>query len=83
MSVVKEKYGNLKDGREVSLFTITNNNGIKAVITDFGATLVKLFVPNKDGVVKVKQSLQYLIFFLASNIAPASLSTLSSGMFII
>ena len=52
MSVVKEKYGNLKDGREVSLFTITNNNGIKAVITDFGATLVKLFVPNKDGVVK-------------------------------
>ena len=49
MSVVKTSFGILKDGREASLYTIEHANGIKAVVTDFGAILVSLFVPDSQG----------------------------------
>lgn len=45
---MKEKFGTLADGTEASLYTITSGP-ITAVISDYGATLVKLFVPDAMG----------------------------------
>ncbi|MCR5431622.1 MAG: galactose mutarotase [Lachnospiraceae bacterium] len=49
MSVSVSEFGSLKDGSKASLYTITNKNGMKAEITDFGANLVRLFVPDRNG----------------------------------
>jgi aldose 1-epimerase len=35
---------------EAQIWTLTNENGLVAKLTDFGATLVELHVPDKDGV---------------------------------
>ncbi len=45
---MKELFGYLADGREVSLYTIACG-ALCAKITDLGATLVKLFVPDREG----------------------------------
>lgn len=45
----KKLFGNLPDGSEASLYTISNTKGMSAVVTDFGAILVKLIVPFADG----------------------------------
>jgi aldose 1-epimerase len=37
------------DGKEVYLFTLKNNSGTKAKITNYGGRLVSLFVPDKNG----------------------------------
>jgi aldose 1-epimerase len=42
-------FGQMPDGREVKIFTLTNSHGYKARITDYGAKLVSLEVPDKDG----------------------------------
>lgn len=47
---MKEFFGNLPTGEEVSLYTIFCG-GITASITDYGANLVKLLVPDHNGVV--------------------------------
>lgn len=49
MSVTKEIFGKLDDGRQVDIFTLTNANGIKARVMTLGASLVSLEVPDKDG----------------------------------
>ena len=49
MGVVKEKFGTLQTGEEVYLYTLKNKNGMEAKFTNFGAALVDLFVPDKDG----------------------------------
>lgn len=49
MSITKQKFGATKKNEEASLYTITNNNGMKAVVSDFGACLINLFVPDKNG----------------------------------
>lgn len=51
MGVEKTKFGVTPDGKEVFLYTLKNSNGMKAVVTDFGAILVNLEVPDKNGVV--------------------------------
>ena len=38
-------------GKDAQLYTITNG-GITAAVTDLGATLVQLLLPDKDGVVR-------------------------------
>ena len=50
MSVKKEYFGEMPDGREVSLYTITNKNGLEASVTDLGAVWVRMVVPDKNGV---------------------------------
>ncbi|MBR5596562.1 MAG: galactose mutarotase [Lachnospiraceae bacterium] len=45
----KRSFGTTKDGQEVFLFSLENKNGVKAEVTNFGANLVNLFVPDKDG----------------------------------
>lgn len=47
-----EVYGKLKDGREVKIFTFGNKNGMVAKVTEYGAILTHLEVPDKDGTVK-------------------------------
>ena len=49
MSLKKEYFGEMPDGREVSLYTITNKNGLEASITDLGAVWVRMVVPDKNG----------------------------------
>ena len=45
---MKEPFGKMSDGREVSVYTLKNGR-LTARITDFGATLVGLTVPDKHG----------------------------------
>lgn len=42
-------FGKSKDGREARLYLIQNEKGMKAYVSDFGATLVRLFVPDREG----------------------------------
>lgn len=42
-------FGTLPDGRKAELFTLTNKNGAKAKVTNYGATLTELWAPNKSG----------------------------------
>lgn len=47
--LTKKGFGKTSDGRETWLYTLTNKNGMSASVTDYGAALVNLFVPDKDG----------------------------------
>jgi aldose 1-epimerase len=38
------------NGRPIDLFTLTNARGLVAAVTSYGATLVRLLVPDRDGV---------------------------------
>ena len=49
MTSEKEPFGTLKDGSSASLYTLVNANGVRARITDYGAILVSLEVPDRDG----------------------------------
>ncbi len=44
----KADYGTA-DGKEIAIFTLRNPNGLVAKVTEFGATLVSVQVPDKDG----------------------------------
>lgn len=45
----KQFFGKTSKGAEVSKYTIGNAKGMQAVVTDFGATVVDLLVPDRDG----------------------------------
>lgn len=47
--VKQESFGKMPDGREVSIYTLTNKNGLKARVTEYGAILVSMEVPDKHG----------------------------------
>jgi len=49
MAVEVSSFGTYPDGREVKLYTITNSKGVKAAVTNLGAALVQLIVPDKAG----------------------------------
>ncbi len=49
MSVTTSNFGTTKDGKEVTLYAIENKNGMKAEVIDYGANIVRLFVPDKEG----------------------------------
>ena len=42
-------FGTTKDGKEAQLYLLKNQKGMKAYVSDFGASLVRLFVPDRDG----------------------------------
>jgi aldose 1-epimerase len=42
-------FGKIIDGKPVHLFTLTNKQGAKAMITNYGGRLVSLFMPDKSG----------------------------------
>lgn len=47
--IKEETYGSLADGRTVRIFTLTNRHGLKAKVTEYGATLVSMETPDKSG----------------------------------
>jgi aldose 1-epimerase len=49
MAVMTETFGTLKDGREARLFTISTRSGSSVTLTDFGAAVVRLLVPDVRG----------------------------------
>ncbi len=49
MGIEKKEFGVLQDGSPVSLYVLKNSSGVEACITDYGATIVSLVIPDKDG----------------------------------
>jgi len=49
MALEKEKFGQIPEGKDVTLYTLTNKNGLRARIMDYGAILVSLEVPDRHG----------------------------------
>lgn len=49
-SVTSRSFGTTADGRAATLWTL-RGNGIEADVTDYGATLVAVRVPDRDGVI--------------------------------
>lgn len=52
MAVEVKNFGVNKEGKQVSLYTISNSKGMKACLTDLGAILVELWVPAEDGEIR-------------------------------
>ena len=49
-SVTKEKWGNLPNtNEEVFKYTLTNDNGMSVVVSNYGALITSINVPDKDG----------------------------------
>jgi aldose 1-epimerase len=49
MSITTESFGVTKKGEKVTLYRITNPNGMIAEVIDYGAILKSLFVPDRNG----------------------------------
>lgn len=49
MSITTKSFGKTKDGVEVTLYTITNKNGLSVSAIDYGANIVSLMVPDQSG----------------------------------
>lgn len=47
--VKKEEFGKTPEGETVNLYTIKNSNGVELKVSEFGAILVSLKVPDKAG----------------------------------
>ena len=47
--MLKEKFGDTKKGMEVYKYELVNSKGMKAVVTDYGATVLSLYVKDKNG----------------------------------
>ncbi len=47
---VPENFSTVISGKQVSLYTLVNDNGIRVDITNFGGRIVSLLTPDKDGV---------------------------------
>ena len=47
--VKKELFGTLQNGENIYSYTLTNKSGMSATIINYGATVVKLKVPDKNG----------------------------------
>lgn len=49
MSILQRNFGKTKNGIEAQLFIIENSNGMKVSVTNYGATVVSINVPDKNG----------------------------------
>src|SRR5690606_20043387 len=49
MNIVKSDFGKLEDGTSVSLYTLTNKNGVEVKITNYGGTITSLKAPDNEG----------------------------------
>ena len=45
----KSEFDTIIDGKEVSLYALKNDNGVEVYITNYGATIVSVLVPDKNG----------------------------------
>ncbi len=48
-TITMQSFGKTKDGVDTSLYTLTNANGVKTDITNYGGIVVRLFVPDREG----------------------------------
>ena len=46
---MKKEFRATKNGEKASCYVLKNSKGMEAVVSDFGASLLKLYVPDKDG----------------------------------
>ena len=49
MKVVQKPFGVTPDGQKVSLYTVSNGRGLSLQLTDYGATIVSLEAPDREG----------------------------------
>ena len=49
----KRVWGKTKDGADITVYTISNSNGMTVEVMDYGATILSINVPTKDGKVDV------------------------------
>lgn len=49
MGMEKREFGMTPDGRKITLYVLSNQNGMQACVTDYGAILTGLTVPDRDG----------------------------------
>ena len=52
MSVSERKFGTLPTGEEVKIYHLENKKGAYAEVLQYGAILVKMCVPDKNGDLK-------------------------------
>ncbi len=50
MSITKSQFGKTNDGKTATLYTLTNRNKMSVSFTDYGANIVSILVPDKNGV---------------------------------
>lgn len=48
-SITQAPFGTLPDGRNATLYTLTNPNGIVVKVSDFGGLITSIQVPDRDG----------------------------------
>ena len=48
-TITMQSFGKTKDGTDTTLYTLTNANGIKMDVTNYGGIIVRLFVPDREG----------------------------------
>ena len=46
---MRSDFGTTSKGENASLYTMKNKNGMTAAVSDYGAVLVKVLVPDRDG----------------------------------
>ena len=49
MDTTAKSYGQMPDGRQVTVVTLTNAKGLKATLTNYGASLISMEVPDREG----------------------------------
>ena len=49
LNVSQKPFGQMPDGQKVTLYELTNEHGLSAGVIDYGAILVSLHVPDRDG----------------------------------
>jgi aldose 1-epimerase len=49
MQIVTERFGTMPDGCQVNLFKLVNTHGMRVDITNYGATVVRILVPDRQG----------------------------------
>ena len=49
MNIEKKAFGKTDDGKNVDLYTLTNTNGLKTEIMNYGGIVRMLYVPDRNG----------------------------------
>lgn len=49
MKITKRSFGTTKNGEKATLYTMENSNGMKVSVTDYGACIVNIIVPDRNG----------------------------------
>jgi aldose 1-epimerase len=52
MKTDKKSFGKTRNNKDANLYTLTNKNGMSVSVTDYGAALVSLVVPDKKGTLR-------------------------------